>query len=308
MSDHAALLIKYSNEGSFVPYEPSLLLGAVLVQADPHEGHLRAKIKRNTPAEIVKHFPLGDTITQLASDPSSEQIWVAFKSGKIVVISYEFNHATLQLNLHKQSSTLYGHRSEVTTLELCSDFGYLLSGSTDHTCLLWDKEDSHLIRALELSGSVQVTATSKTSGDFAVACSRSTSTSSSSSAIIVESEASPNSCELSLYTINGVLVASEAVEPPITALGFSSCPEGVSVNALASGHRNGNVRLWSSWDLSPLADIPTAQTSPITALAYNLCNQNLFVATQEREVIIYEKSHPNSNHPKAAYVHLTSLY
>ncbi|TRY64090.1 hypothetical protein TCAL_10775 [Tigriopus californicus] len=308
LSDHAALLIKYSNEGSFVPYVPSLLLGAALVQADPNEGHLRAKIKRTAPAEIVKHFPRSDTITQLASDPSSGQIWVAFKSGKIVAISYEFNHATLQLSLHKQSSTLYGHRSEVTTLELCSDFGYLLSGSTDHTCLLWDKEDSHLIRALELSGSVQVTATSKTSGDLAVSCSFPSSSTTSPTSAIMDSDGRPNSCELSLYTINGVLVASEAVEPPITALGFSSCPEGVSVNALASGHLNGNVRLWSSWDLSPLTDIPTAQTSPITALAFNLCNQNLFVATQEREVIIYEKSHPNSSHPKAAYVHLTSLY
>ena len=68
-------------------------------------------------------------------------------------------------------------------------------------------------------------------------------------------------------------IGERRCEPPITAVGYSSCPEGVSVNVVATGHRNGMVRLWSSWDLSPVRDIPTLQTSAVTAVAFSFDNQ-----------------------------------
>ena len=70
-----------------------------------------------------------------------------------------------------------------------------------------------------------------------------------------------------------MVIGERRCEPPITAAGFSSCPEGVSVNVVATGHRNGMVRLWSSWDLSPVRDIPTLQTSAVTAVAFSFDNQ-----------------------------------
>eukprot|EP00095_Tigriopus_kingsejongensis_P007226 snap_masked-scaffold1635_size32709-processed-gene-0.6 protein:Tk07226 transcript:snap_masked-scaffold1635_size32709-processed-gene-0.6-mRNA-1 annotation:"lysosomal-trafficking regulator-like" len=290
LSEHSALVRKYSSEASFVPYEPALLIGAALIQASPQDGQLRAKIKKTSPPEGIKHFPRSDRLTQVASDPFSQQIWVGFESGKILVFNYSFDHVNLVLETSLSSRALYAHTSTVSHLEVCHEFGLLLSGSTDRSVILWDKEDSGLIRCLDLPGPLECLATSRTSGDIAL------------------SSGESSSSQLSLYTINGKLVASISVEPVLTSLCFSSCPEGVSVNAVATGHANGNVRLWSSWDLSPITDIPTLQTSPITALAFNLSNQNLFVATQGQEVIVYEKSQRPSSLPPADYVHLTSLH
>ena len=77
----------------------------------------------------------------------------------------------------------------------------------------------------------------------------------------------------SCRTINGLTIGERRCEPPITAVGYSSCPEGVSVNVVVTGHKNGMVRLWSSWDLSPVRDIPSLQTSAVTAVAYSFDNQ-----------------------------------
>merc|ERR1711879_593351 len=74
-------------------------------------------------------------------------------------------------------------------------------------------------------------------------------------------------------TINGLIIGERRCEPLITAVGYSSCPEGVSVNVVVTGHKNGMVRLWSSWDLSPVRDIPSLQTSAVTAVAYSFDNQ-----------------------------------
>ena len=47
-------------------------------------------------------------------------------------------------------------------------------------------------------------------------------------------------------TINGLSVGERRCEPPVTAVGFSSCPEGVAVNVVVTGHRNGMVSLVTS--------------------------------------------------------------
>lgn len=49
-------------------------------------------------------------------------------------------------------------------------------------------------------------------------------------------------CILRLHTINATLVNTVTVPEPITALCFSTAPEGVSVNVIATGHSNGMIR------------------------------------------------------------------
>ena len=101
-----------------------------------------------------------------------------------------------------------------------------------------------------------------------------------------------SSSRLSLFTINGRKVAEQASADGITSLVFTSTPEGVAANAVATGHAVGGlIRLWSSWDLAPLRDISTHHVhSPIVALTFSVDNQNLYAATDDDYVIIFEKA------------------
>ena len=67
------------------------------------------------------------------------------------------------------------------------------------------------------------------------------------------------------------------------------------------------MRLWSSWDLSPVRDVPTLQTSAITAVAFSFDNQNLYAATEDGEVVIFEKSNMSGMDNAPKFVELTSL-
>lgn len=62
---------------------------------------------------------------------------------------------------------------------------------------------------------------------------------------------------LRLHTVNATLVGTVkvAAEERISAVCFSTAPEGVSVNVVATGLENGVIKLWSTWDLSPVMDI-----------------------------------------------------
>merc|ERR1712080_337869 len=102
---------------------------------------------------------------------------------------------------------------------------------------------------------------------------------------------------LSPHSINGVRIACRKCEPPISALAFSSAPEGTSVNVVATGHglQTGVIRLWSTWDLSPVRDIPTSQISNIVAIAFSLDNLTLYVATEDDEIIIFEQPKGNNS-------------
>lgn len=71
---------------------------------------------------------------------------------------------------------------------------------------------------------------------------------------------------LSLFSVNGSPAASAVCRPAVRAICFSSAPEGLSCNSLATGHANGVVRLWSSWDLSPVRDVDTSQVRKINVV------------------------------------------
>lgn len=80
---------------------------------------------------------------------------------------------------------------------------------------------------------------SETLGDIAIACNSITTLGSI----------------LTLYTINCQPIKEITTPERITAMCYSSAPEGISVNVLATGFDTGVVRLWSSWDLSPIREI-----------------------------------------------------
>ncbi|CAB4056896.1 LYST [Lepeophtheirus salmonis] len=137
---------------------------------------------------------------------------------------------------------LYAQSSAITNLEICSEFGLVISASKDGVLIFWDIKKRSFIRSL-------------------------------------------------------------TIKPQVTALCISSVSEGVSVNTIATGHASGLIRLWSSWDLSPMRDISTSQYYPILSLAFSLDNQHLYASTQNKEIIVFEKSESKgfSQPPKYLY-------
>jgi hypothetical protein len=61
---------------------------------------------------------------------------------------------------------------------------------------------------------------------------------------------------LMLHTVNAKLVVSRCLRDIVHCLAFTNAPEGRSVNVLAGGLSSGVVRLWSTWDLMVVRDIP----------------------------------------------------
>ncbi|XP_034250095.1 lysosomal-trafficking regulator isoform X2 [Thrips palmi] len=94
---------------------------------------------------------------------------------------------------------------------------------------------------------------------------------------------------LSLHTVNAALVGTVNISEQITAVCFSTAPEGLSVNVIATGLFNGSIRLWSSWDLSPVREISSpGLTYPIISLTYSQDSQHLYASSSDGVVAIWE--------------------
>lgn len=102
-------------------------------------------------------------------------------------------------------------------------------------------------------GPAPLTTISDTLGDLAVVSYRHAAENSSK---VVASK-------LSVFTINGrpvgevITGGNDHLEASayITSLCYSTCTEGLAVNAIATGLSNGAIKLWSSWDLTLLRTI-----------------------------------------------------
>jgi WD40 repeat protein len=74
---------------------------------------------------------------------------------------------------------------------------------------------------------------------------------------------------LIVKTVNGRHVADVDNERDITAMCYSSSPEGVSVNVLVTAFSDGVIQLWSSWDLCPVRILfDDGFTNPITSVCF----------------------------------------
>lgn len=95
---------------------------------------------------------------------------------------------------------------------------------------------------------------------------------------------------LKVYTINGSKIGEVSSKDQITALCYSSCKEGISVNTLVLGYSDGSIRMLSSWDLSYIRTLQVLNyVLPIKCLAYTHDNQFLHAANEEGTVIIWGK-------------------
>jgi WD40 repeat protein len=206
----AAVAVHFSQDKNRV------LAGAALLTFGHVDNVLRVRLKRSACSQPVRGLTSSEVITAMDVAPEGERLWIGYECGKIVAQSYAFNHKDLTFALDELDLiSLFGHTSSVTCLSVCAPFGIVVSGSVDGSAIVWDMNNPSFVRQIGFGGPVSSLCVSRTSGDLVVVSG-------------IPGDAANN--QLSLFTINGSKVASELCEPAITAVAFSSSPEGVSVN------------------------------------------------------------------------------
>jgi hypothetical protein len=251
--------------------------GACILDQDPSTGWAMAWLKKGAPPKPL--FPLdqgcGDRATKISSVPGLSTFWVGFSSGKLKSFHCEFDVKALQLVL-EQGVSAFGHDAAINDIAPSREWGVVISASADGSLIVWETRKLSYVRSirLELPAPHALVRVSRTSGDIATVT-------------------SGGSSGLHLFTINGDLVASQAlVEPQITALAFSAEPDGVAINLLATGHANtGVIRLWSSWDLSPIRDVDTHYPNRrLMSLAFSIDSRHIYASFEDGHLVIFERN------------------
>ena len=146
---------------------------------------------------------------------------------------------------------LLGHREAPTCIDVSEDFSLIVSGSRDHTIILWDLNRLTCLRQLRaFTDDVVSVSINRLNGDI-VACSKN---------------------EIRVWDINGKLLASW--NAPSLWAGDLSCVRIASLNSwemqssagiIVSGHQSGIVRVW---DIIHDSLMSTSNT-PVSALSNN---------------------------------------
>ena len=150
-------------------------------------------------------------------------------------------------------SFLHGHSEHVTALAICIPYSIMVSGSADRSIIVWDINRIAFVRSISTpkeAGAVTCIAISHTLGDIAVAC-----------------ESGGGGSTLSVWTINGQFVKQLNLTVAITCMQYTAALEGVNINVLVTGHRDGWIRLFSSWNLTIIREM-NALSNTITAIAF----------------------------------------
>ena len=233
---------------------------AVLSWNQP-DGGIRVRDRRGGVSRpfLITPSSQKDGISMCSSLSSYELLFVAFDSGSIAVysVSPPYNRAAVR---HPILLTwLFAHKTRVTAMNLSREFRVAVSCDASGVCVLWDLNSLTYVRSLcDHEGSpVTLVCMSPTLGDVA-------SVSRPSSRSYPE-----RGSRLIVKTINGRHVADVDDDRIITAICYSSSPEGVSVNVLVTAFSDGVIQLWSSWDLCPVRIIhDEGFTKEITSVCF----------------------------------------
>lgn len=152
-----------------------------------------------------------------------------------------------------------GHQSPITSITINRNFHLALSTDSNGRCIVWDMNKQQYLRTLldnNANASAVMSTISNTMGDMAIVT-------------YGKQQQQQLTSQLHVFTLNGQPIAdirTNHCEPYITAICYSSCPEGISINVIATGLSDGSIRLWSSWDLTLIriiASIASNCLSPI---------------------------------------------
>jgi len=120
---------------------------------------------------------------------------------------------------------LSGHLAPITSLAVSSEYSFVVSGSEDRTCVIWDLNQLRYLRTLRNhEGPVSVICINNANGDIAT-CSETT---------------------LRVWTINGDLLAKNSLvasaSPILSCAFFESF--GTESELVLTSHENGQIRIW----------------------------------------------------------------
>ncbi|KAK8729285.1 hypothetical protein OTU49_008738, partial [Cherax quadricarinatus] len=254
---------------------------AYILSSYHHDGIIRCRRLKDTVAYPLISVPHYDEVMWCSC--GSSQVWVGLASGQILVYSVSPNHIGDELTASVPPTFLLAHTAPITTMHISEAFSVCISSGKDGMCALWDTNRLSYIRNIGSSGiEVSLLAMSETLGDWA--------------------SVSPLGCAASvlrLYTINGALVDSAVTPAPVTAITFSSAPEGTAINVIATSLVDGVIRLWSVWDLRPIRELRTDRARhPVTSLHFTHDNYHLCGITESGILLVWESSLVKTKIPK----------
>jgi len=207
---------------------------------------------------------------------------------------------------------LCGHTALISCVAASRPHSIIVSGSEDHTCIIWDLNRLTYVRQLTFGqssgkGSISCVAVHDVTGNIVTCC----------------------GSFISIWSINGdLLVSSEAqknVNDVISVCVWSKAPEWLYENVLISGHRDGKIKVWvletnkdKDLETTPAKDTKGHQnqnalveltqltnglhTTPITTLCLSADSQRLFSGDNTGKVVLWAETDLSAK-SKTAWAH-----
>lgn len=227
------------------------------------------------------HTP--DKITCCAVTDGCKSLFIGTSTGTLSVLPVKYNPtAACGIEVLGSRVRLHGHKDSITCIKLRQAFSIVVSGSCDKTAIIWDLNRLSYVRYLEHSNTVAAISISRTTGDIA--------TVSHTMNYITEESTIEDGSVMKLWTVNGRFLGHVTCEHMINCLEFSSAPEGISVNVIATGLSNGAIRLWSTWDLRHIRDIaPDQHLFEVTSLTFSDDSQRLYAVNTNGKLVVWQR-------------------
>nr|XP_026501323.1 lysosomal-trafficking regulator isoform X3 [Vanessa tameamea] len=263
------------------------------------DGVVRLRRRRDSPPVPLLHLPALDQVTA-ACGWSGGGGWGAsgalgLSSGRVLAL-----RAGARVTAH----ALHAHSAPIVDVVLCPRASLLVTASVDGVIVLWDLNELTYIRTLPNRDMLPVrcVAVSETLSDVAtvhdpaISNTAATEVGSPGDADEYERDASVKyKSLLRVHTVNAKFVGSARVSEAVTCVCYSNAPEGVSVNCVVAGLASGGLRLYSSWDLRPVAYVPPpGKPQPVLSVTYSSDSQLLFACYAEGAVVSWESSESGS--------------
>ncbi|EEC06035.1 lysosomal trafficking regulator, putative [Ixodes scapularis] len=279
---NSCLLLGYSHdkEGPKTATQ-TYISSTALVSWQHADGLVRLKLhKEEVPVPLLGPCP-GDAVSLCSTAPDCHLLFVGYSSGLVTI--HKVRLSGTKVDNTSKPACLLGHTDAITAVQVCTAFGLVVTASRDGSSIVWDLNRLEYVRTVVAGRRpICLVCVSDTLGDIAT----------------VEADAgSSTGSTLHVHTLNGVSVGELTTDVPVSALCYSAANEGISINVLAAGFTDGRIRLWSSWDLSPVRDICSDKCSlPIISLAYSQDQQHLYAADSQGSVFAWEGRARNGAH------------
>lgn len=152
------------------------------------------------------------------------------------------------------SCALDGHTDAVTCVKISTDQSVIATGGRDRVVIIWDSNRLRYCRSFSnFEGPIVAIEIVKYNADV----------------VVVDHNKDKGCSNISIYSINGDFVAKKTCEHKIGVIAVTTGKPGISRNVVISGHENGELNLWSAFDLDFITSLESPHKHPIVSLALN---------------------------------------